>query len=356
MNSRILSLSLFLMTVLASSAQEKTADGFSLPQPGRSFTFPKDHGSHPDFRTEWWYITGHLDSSTGQRFGFQVTFFRQAGKPGQHLYLAHTAISLPGEKRFLHEERLNRQGWDASSATDQLAVKNGNWSLIGTDSLQLSATVKADAALQLELKPAKPLVIFGKDGVSRKGSAPEAASHYLTFPRLTVTGSLTVGSTQHQVTGTAWMDHEISSSQLDKDQVGWDWASLQLHDGREVMVYRMRRKDGSSDPAGSTFALISKAGDVEHRDLTHFTWTNTHTWTSPRSQATYPIAPRIESAGEVFQLRPLMDDQELGGTITGLAYWEGACDVLNADGKVIGRAFLELAGYAGNLAQHLRSK
>ena len=356
MNKPRLLLCFSFALALTSLAQEKTADGFSLPQPGRKFEFPRDHGSHPDFRTEWWYLTGHLDSSSGQRFGFQVTFFRQAGKPGQQLYLAHTAISIPSEQRFLHEERLNREGWDASSALEQLSVKNGNWSLVGTNPLLLTATVKADAALQLQLIPEKPLVIFGKDGVSRKGTAPEAASHYLTFPRLGVTGSLRVGTTEHKVTGSAWMDHEFSSSQLDQGQVGWDWASLQLQDGREVMVYRMRRTDGSSDPAGSTFALISKAGTVEHRDLTRFTWTNTQTWTSPRSQATYPIAPRIESAGEVFQLRPLQQDQELDGPITGLAYWEGSCDVLNAQGQVIGRAFLELAGYTGNLSQHLRSK
>ncbi len=349
-------LTLFYFASLTCMAQ--TPDGFAVPQPGRVFEFPRDHGSHPEFRTEWWYITGHLESQNKQRFAFQVTFFRQAAiVKGEPLFLAHCALLDENGKTFIHEERLNREGWDAAASTTTLDVRNGNWSLrmIG-DELQLASTIRNEAQLTLTLKATKPLVVFGKDGVSRKGSSPSAASHYLTWPRLDVSGSIRVADQKHDVKGEAWMDHEFSSSQLDEGQVGWDWASMQLNDGREVMVYRMRRADGTSDPAGTTLAWIDKTGAVRHIDATQFTWTTTRTWTSPQTKAAYPIGARIEAEGQTFVLRPLHDAQEHGGAVSGLPYWEGACDVLDARGEIIGRAFLELAGYAGDLAGRLRGK
>lgn len=355
-NAVALFVALFAITTLA---QTTTSDGFALPQPGRVFTFPRDHGSHPDFRTEWWYLTGHLDSTQGRRFGFQVTFFRQARRDaaGQvtHLHLAHAALLDAATGAFLHEERLNREGWDAASSSTTLAVQNANWSLkLGesTGRISVLATVKAEAFLKLELEVAKPLVVFGKDGVSRKGANASAASHYLTFPRLKATGLVRVGKDEHQVAGEAWMDHEFSSSQLDEGQTGWDWAAIQLADGRELMVYRMRRADGSTDTA-STLTWIEKDGALRAVRHDAFTWKALASWKSPHTQAQYPNRVRIESEGHVFELRPLAADQEQGGEITGLPYWEGACDVLDEQGRVVGRAFLELAGYAGDLRKHL---
>ncbi|WP_395743719.1 lipocalin-like domain-containing protein [Prosthecobacter sp.] len=352
-------LSLLLILVAAFLHAQTTSDGFALPQPGRVFVFPRDHGSHPEFRTEWWYVTGHLDAKDGRRFGFQVTFFRQArhedGKT-LHLHLAHAALLDAQTGHFLHEERLNREGWDASSSETTLAVHNGNWSLTldeATQHLHIAATVKHEALLQLDLEPLKPLVIFGKDGVSRKGASASAASHYLTWPRLKTTGTVRLGTQQHTVTGEAWMDHEFSSSQLEAGQVGWDWAALQLRDGREIMVYRMRRKDGTLDPA-STLAVIDPQGQVRH--LNAFTWEVLGTWKSPRNNAEYPNHVRISLEGETLELKPLAADQEQDGGITRLPYWEGACDVLDAHGQSTGRAFLELAGYAGDLAGHLTPK
>lgn len=335
-----------------------TCFGFEQAKPGRVFEFPRDHGSHPTFRTEWWYITGHLDSDQGRRFGFQLTFFRQATeKEDGQVYLAHTALLDVKNGRFIHQERLHREGWDAFAATDRLDVRNGNWTLrMNGGTMSAKATVHNEALLDLTLTPAKPLVFFGRDGVSRKGASEQAASHYLTFPRITVKGSVRVGSEDHAVTGQAWMDHEISSSQLDEGQVGWDWASIQLNDGTEVMVYRMRRADGSSDPNGTTLAWIDKAGAVRHIGSGSFTWTPGEPWKSPYTGTRYPIRPAIEAEGRTFRLVPLQEDQELGGEVTGLAYWEGACDVQDAQGRVIGRAFLELAGYSGDLAQHLKGK
>ncbi len=334
-------------------------DDFATPQPGRVFQFPRDHGSHPDFRTEWWYITGHLDGANGQRFGFQVTFFRQAALvKGEQLFLAHCAMLDAKSGKLIYQERLNREGWDAESSTEKLDVHNGNWTLgmSKEGELQLGATVHSDAEIKLTLRVTKPLVVFGKDGISRKGSSPAAASHYLTYPRLAATGTVRLGKDPQPVTGEAWMDHEFSSSQLDLGQVGWDWAAMQLTDGTEMMVYRMRRADGSSDPAGTTLAWIDKTGTVRHIDSTQFTWTTEQTWISPRTKAAYPISARIDADGKTFILRPLNPDQELGGEVSGLPYWEGACDVFDKNGKVIGRSFLELAGYAGDLAGQLRAK
>ncbi|WP_395749330.1 lipocalin-like domain-containing protein [Prosthecobacter sp.] len=351
---------LFFLFLIATSClhAQTTADGFALPQAGKKFAFPRDHGSHPEFRTEWWYVTGHLDGRDGRRFGFQVTFFRQARREDDktlHLHLAHAALLDAQSGRFLHEERLNRAGWDAASSETTLSVRNGNWSLTldeATQHIHIAATVKHEALLQLDLVPSKPLVIFGKDGVSRKGASASAASHYLTWPRLNTSGTVKLGATEHSVNGEAWMDHEFSSSQLDEGQVGWDWAALQLKDGREIMVYRMRRKDGTLDPA-STLALIDPQGGVRHFASDAFTWDVIGTWKSPRNGAEYPNHIRVRFEGEFFELKPLAADQEQDGGITRLPYWEGACDVLDSQGRVQGRAFLELAGYAGDLTLHL---
>jgi predicted secreted hydrolase len=358
MMAKKLIMALWLLTHAAWS-QMKTEDGFAIPQAGRNFEFPRDHGSHPEFRTEWWYVTGHLDGEKGGRFGFQVTFFRQARRSAsgtvQQLHLAHAALLDAAAGKFWHEEKLNREGWDASASLTTLELRNANWSLKldeKTNRIHLAATIKADVALKLELEIAKPLVVFGKEGVSRKGNSPSAASHYLTFPRLKALGSVKTGSAEHRVSGEAWMDHEFSSSQLDEGQAGWDWAAIQLRDGREIMVYRMRRTDGSTD-AVSTLTVIEKDSAQRSINRDAFTWKALSTWHSPHSKAAYPNHVQIAFEDVSFELKPLLADQELGGTLTNLPYWEGACDVLDAHGAVVGRAFLELAGYAGDLKRHL---
>ena len=348
----------FLITVGFSAVSLGDAQDFATAKPGRVFAFPRDHGSHPEFRTEWWYVTGHLHDEAGKRFGFQATFFRQAqldeGKPMQ-MHLAHAAWLDVAAQKFISEEKLNREGWDAMASTSKLAVRNGNWSLsMGDDdeTMKLAFTVNASVVAELEMKPEKLLVIFGKDGVSRKGASPEAASHYLTYPRLKVSGKARTGDISQTMSGEAWMDHEFSSSQLDAGQLGWDWAAIQLNDGREVMVYRMRREDGSID-ASSTLAIVDPSGKAQHHPADGFSWEVLDRWKSPVTGAAYPNHVCVTVAADSFELRPLAQDQELDGSITGLPYWEGACDVLDLKGNLIGKAFLELAGYAGNLRQHL---
>lgn len=352
-----------------------TPDGFLVPQPGRRFELPRDHGAHPGFKVEWWYVTGHLRAGDGREFGFQLTFFRNGGPtpavsaPANPrfahapIHLAHCAVLDVKEGRFIHQSRLNREGWSARASDSTLDVRNGNWSLAfapgSTSRLRLVGTVNAEATLELDLTPAKPLVSFGKEGVSRKGADPTAASHYLTFTRLEATGTVRFGDAALPVTGLAWMDHEFSSSQLEDGQAGWDWACLQLDDGTEAMAYRMRREDGSTDPF-STFAWIGPDARPRHTGPDRFRWEPTATWTSPVTGAKYPtrvriVAPGPDGNGErVLQLEPLHDAQEILDALGGVAYWEGACRVRDASGKPIGKAYLELTGYVGKLRDKFR--
>lgn len=333
-----------------------TIDGFAVPQPGHVFSFPRDHGSHPEFKIEWWYLTGHLFTENGRRFGYQATFFRSAAPDkSTHLYLAHMALVDAATGKFYHQERLNREGWDASASTETLAVNNGPWSLRLADAaaqrIELIGSVRAEAGFRFNFTPAKPLVVFGENGVSHKGAAPTAASYYLTFPRLRTEGVLTLGAETLRVTGETWMDHEISSSQLDQNQVGWDWVSIHFKDGRELMFYRMRLRDGSSDPA-SSLTWIDAKGTTKKSD---FTWEIIDRWTSPKTGAVYPSCVRLTSTDPAtgkavaLTLEPLAKDQELTGNLGGIPYWEGACRVLDADGHDVGNAYMELTGYAKDL-------
>jgi predicted secreted hydrolase len=350
-----------------------TSDGFAIPKPGHRFVFPRDHGSHPRFKVEWWYVTGHLNAEDQRRFGFQATFFRVAGPPGatnssalfgnSELHLAHMALLDVQAGRFLHEEKLNRAGWDAASSTETLDVRSGPWSLRLSDGpsevFQLRGSIRAEAAFRLDLVPVKPLVIFGTNSVSRKSAEPSAASYYLTFSRLQASGELTVNGEKLTVRGQAWMDHEISSSQLAANQAGWDWASVQFGDGREIMVYRLRRKDGSTDPF-STLAWIDAEGSVTHFSSEQFEWTTDRTWKSPATGGVYPVGGRLRTMDPAsnrsvtFTLEPLFLAQEIAGTIGGVPYWEGACRVRDATGAEVGSAFVELTGYVGDLAARFR--
>jgi len=369
----IVTLGLALMSG-AAEIPRLTAEGYAVPQPGRLFVFPRDHGSHPEFAIEWWYITGHLTATNDSSYGFQATFFRRALVPTastnnaasasfgtRQIYLAHMALVNKNTGDFSFQEKLNRDGWDADASTNTLAVHNGNWSLrlvSGTQTapevFELQGGVGADTAFTLNLIPKKPLVIFGTNGVSRKAADPSAASHYLTFPRLAAAGVLTLNETNLAVTGEAWMDHEFSSSQLGAGQVGWDWLGLQLFDGSELMAYRLRRKDGSSDPF-STVAWVDQHGQVRQIGPDQFNWTVLETWRSLKSGADYPSTLRLEAVNpvtekiEIFIVQPFVADQELTGKVGGVGYWEGACRVLDENKKTIGRAYLELTGYSKSL-------
>ncbi len=364
----------FLGCSHAAEISATTADGYSIPQFGKQFSFPRDHGSHPDFAIEWWYITGHLFATNDAQFGFQATFFRRALVPpgatnhsssaafgNDQIYLAHMALVDKTSGKFIYQEKLNRAGWDAASSTNTLDVQNGNWSLrlapeksAGREIFKLQGTVDSDAAFVLDLSPKKPMVVFGTNGVSRKAEDFKASSHYLTFPRLAVAGRLTVNETNLAVTGEAWMDHEFSSSQLGAGQVGWDWLSLQLFDGRELMAYRMRRSDGTTDPF-STVAWVDGQSVVRQTGPDKFSWKTLQHWRSPKSNSEYPSLVELSAENPVtgktenFIVQPFVADQELVGKVGGVGYWEGACRVLDENKKEIGRAYMELTGYAESL-------
>lgn len=339
---------------------DATPEGFSVAKPGYVFSFPKDHGSHPAFRTEWWYATGHLWTPQGRRFGFQLTFFRQATHRGpwrgssawrtDQVFLAHAAITDVAGSRFLSAERFARGGIFADAGEGGLSVFHGPWSLKEAEAgnLKASFTVQG-AALELSLTPTTAPVIFGENGVSRKGDDPTAASHYITFPRLAAEGMLRLpegGSLK--VSGNAWIDHEFSSNQLSQGQVGWDWAALQLRSGHSLMAYRLRRGDGSQDP-WSTLTEVDAKGRIL-RSTHAFEFKGEGTWTSPTSGARYPQPLVLTAWGEQWRLVPLLADQELRTPrSTGITYWEGACRVLDGNRQEIGDAYVEQTGYAHTL-------
>lgn len=335
---------------------------------GYRYNFPRDHGSHPTYRTEWWYYTGHLQSKNGRSFGFELTFFRRAISPEDiktlpskwsisHLYLAHFAVTDITGKRFHFSEKLSREGLGKAGADEsQLRVWIDDWRAEASTEPSASHTLVAHDethALALTLRPAKPLVTHGAAGISRKGKEVGQASHYYSFTRLATTGSLTINGELFEVSGTSWMDHEFGSGDLGNDQVGWDWFSLQLEDDTELMLYRMRRKDGSSDLASSGTA-VSPDGRTRHLEVADFQIESTETWTSPESKATYPSRWRLTfpSLDLVLDVTPLLADQELRTSRSAqVTYWEGAAAVTGTkQGRPIkGQGYVELTGYAERL-------
>ncbi|HSF69279.1 MAG TPA: lipocalin-like domain-containing protein, partial [Nitrospira sp.] len=251
---------------------------------GYRYDFPRDHGSHPAYRTEWWYYTGHLQSTNGRTFGFELTFFRRGVPPEdiktlpskwsvKDLYLAHFAVTDITGKRFHFSEKFSREGLGKAGADEsRLRVWIDDWRA-ETPTEQSAAHILTahdeTHALALTLQPTKPLVTHGAAGISRKGREVGQASHYYSFTRLATTGSLTIDGERFEVSGTSWMDHEFGSAELGSDQVGWDWFSIQLEDDTELMLYRMRRKDGSSDLASSGTA-VSPDGRTRHLEVTDF--------------------------------------------------------------------------------------
>lgn len=339
---------------------------------GYRYEFPKDHGSHPAYRTEWWYYTGHLQAKNGRPFGFELTFFRRAIPPDEvktqpsqwsvsHLYLAHFAVTDIAGQRFHFSEKLSRAALGKAGADEsRLRVWIDDWRAEAPVDPTGSHTLFArDGALALDLtlQPTKPMAIHGPDGISRKGAGTGQASHYYSFTRLATTGRLTIGNEQFDVTGTSWMDHEFGSADLGKDLVGWDWFSIQLTDNSELMLYRLRRSDGSSDPASSG-TVVSSDGQTRHLSVADIRIEATGTWTSPESRAVYPNKWRlaIPSLELALDIVPLLADQELRTSRSAqVTYWEGAVAVAGTkQGRPVkGQGYVELTGYAKRLRQKL---
>ena len=327
----------------------------------RDFSFPRDHGPHPDFRTEWWYFTGNLAAADGQReFGYQLTFFRSAltDEPApresawatSQAYMAHFALSAPGnpgQEFFSYERYARGAGGMAGAETGPFRVWLEDWSAEGGDGippLRLRG-VTDEVAIDLELAPGKPPVLQGDRGLSQKGREPGNASYYYSFTRLPTTGRIDVGGTSFEVAGASWMDREWSTSVLDEGVVGWDWFSLQLDDGRDLMVYQLRRADGTADPL-SAGSLV--AGDGSYRTLAgaEYRIEPLASWSSPATDRAYPSRWRltVPSAKLELEVDPVLEAQELSHSFV---YWEGAVRVRGTAGgePLAGRGYVELTGY-----------
>lgn len=337
--------------------------------PGYVYHFPQDHYSHDEFKTEWWYYTGHLKAKDGRRFGFELTFFRnganyQSGQKGKlaldNFYLAHFAVTDEQDKKFVFYEKLNRKGVKfADARQDIYHVYNEGWSVTQLgDKFVLKADGK-DYAVNLILNAVKPPVVHGKDGVSQKASCAGCASHYYSMPRLTCQGLIFVKDKPLEVTGQAWMDHEFGSNQLTGDQVGWDWYSIQLSGNRELMLYVMRREDGTFEKQSSG-TYIDASGKVTHLNLADFKIEKTGTWTSPKTKGVYPMGWKVTVPSQKIslQLKPIMQDQELlTKRSTGVSYWEGAVDIFEGNGSTanvpVGEGYVELTGYSEKFTKSL---
>ncbi|MBK7643888.1 MAG: FtsX-like permease family protein [Planctomycetes bacterium] len=326
--------------------------------------FPADHGAHPEFKNEWWYATGELEAAGGEHFGYQLTVFRLGLEPGlppegesywsaRTLYSGHLALTHIGARTTRSAERSARaNGGLAGARTDELDAWIGDWRIVrdpSTGTLHASGRAREiGVALELDLRPAKPAVLHGPDGLSPKGTQAGEASAYVSFTRLATSGHVTLDGRALEVTGESWFDHEWGSGQLGKDVVGWDWFGLRLTDGRELMIYRLRRAGGSVLPicAGT---LVRKDGSSRPLASSEVELAVEERWKSPHTLAEYPARWKLSVPSEKLELHlcARAPDCEIDGShSTGVVYWEGPVKV---EGSASGGGYAELTGYAGSL-------
>lgn len=351
--------SLGLAAWALASASIAQTPGFSYPDvtPGRAFSFPADHGAHPDFRTEWWYVTGTVKTAAGENLGFQITFFRTRPRvdprnpskfAARQVLFAHAAVSDPAIGKLLHDQRAARSGFGIAEArVGDADVRIKDWRLVRLADGRFSARIVARGfALKLIFTPTQRPLLQGAGGYSRKGAEPQSASYYYSLPQLKTTGTITRGTTTQTVTGRSWLDREWSSRYLGGTAVGWDWTGLNFDDGAALMAFRIRGRNGRTIWAGGTLrrangtSVTLKPGDID--------FTPTRTWRSKRTGAIYPVAQiltiKLPEGQKRLILAPLFADQELDARSSGLpVYWEG---LVRTEG---GRGYLELTGYAAPL-------
>jgi predicted secreted hydrolase len=328
--------------------------GFARALKARTFQFPQDHGAHPEFATEWWYLTGNLQSEEGRRFGYQLTLFRVGLHPGEvkqdstwrthQVYMGHLAVSDIDDARHYSAERFARAAAGIAGARAKpFEVWLGSWSIRAGSELLFPITVSAQHegfGLLLQLHSGeKPMVLQGERGLSRKSATPGNASYYYSYTRLPTDGELRIGDTLYTVEGDSWMDREWSSSALDKDQAGWDWFALQLDDSREFMFYQLRNKQGGAH-AFSSGKLVEKNGRAHTLKPDQVKLTATRFWQA-EDGTRYPVGWRLQVSEYQLdlQVQALIDDQLMDHTVR---YWEGAVDVT---GSHTGKGYLELSGY-----------
>jgi len=357
-----------VLTVLQALGPGPNDDGFARATAPRDFRFPDDHGPHPEFRNEWWYWTGNLVAEDGRPFGFELTLFRTALAPDQDprrssawaprdVYMAHFTVSDIAGGRFHAFERTSRGALDLAGAqVSPLRVWVLDWSAaFGGDGaapfpLRLHAR-EGDVAIDLSLEQGKPIVLQGDRGHSKKGPEPDNASYYYSLTRMPTSGSIMAGGQRFEVRGESWMDREWSTRVLSSDQVGWNWFALRLDDGRELMLFHLRRRDGKKD-AWTSGTIVDPDGTPRRLGADDVTVEPAGVWTSPHSHIAYPSAFRltVPTAALELQVLPLLADQELDLTFR---YWEGAVRVEGKAGAepIHGLGYLELTGYGEEARQ-----
>ncbi len=337
-------------------------DGFARATEPRPFVFPSDHGAHDEYRTEWWYFTGNLAGPEGRHFGFELTFFRYALAPpaapsegdsawrADEVWMAHFAITDTQGRHFFARERITRKALELAGATaEPLRIWVEDWSAAGEgrgDELTLELTARdGDVALALRLTATVPHVAQGDRGLDAKGAAAGNASHYYSVPRLAAEGRVTVEGQGFDVSGTAWLDREWSTSSLDPGIDGWDWFALHLSDGSSLMFYRLRTTTGESSPF-SKGGLVSADGSRTALGVTDVSLSVLEEWTSGATGVRYPVAWRmtVPDLGIALDVRPYLENQELDLMVR---YWEGAvrAEGRGPNGPLSGEGYLELAGY-----------
>jgi predicted secreted hydrolase len=365
-----------LLVALFVSAGCVAADVFKQAIEPRKLVYPQDHGSHEGFQTEWWYVTGNIRDENGRRFGYQFTIFRRAMDPKDaqqrgrtskwavnDFFIGHLAISDIDSKKFYFEEHAQRGVLGLAEATESTAVSPQNLPRVWLDKWEMKRAEKAweltaaqgEIALALTISETVPPVAHGRpgeEGLSRKGPKPGQASYYYSVPQLATTGSISIAGKQYKIVdGRSWMDHEFGSNQLSEQQAGWDWFAIHLKDGRSLMIYLLRMKDGSIEPASSA-TWIDEKGGAEYIALADLRITPDRRWTSPRSKGQYAVEWKIEIARLKVSLdvKVAQDEQEVNASKTaGVSYYEGAVDVSGSvnGAAVSGDGYLEMTGVPG---------
>lgn len=325
--------------------------------PAKTLVFPRDRGAHPDFKTEWWYVTGHALS--GDRpFGFQLTFFRSRveGTQGmasrfaaKQLLFAHAAITDLEGKKLWHDQRIARDGFGVAQASEaDMNIKLRDWTLQAQGSSYKADLAATDFGLKLQFTEIQSVLLQGKQGLSRKGPDEKQASYYYSQPQLTTTGSLRVKGKTFEVKGTAWLDHEWSQELLAPGATGWDWIGMNLLDGSALTAFRLRDKEGNALWDGGSFRPAKGEPYIFSRGEVIFK--PTRLWKSPLTQTTYPVEWLVRTPADFYTVKAVIDNQELDSRqSTGAIYWEGLSELIDSNGKLVGRGYLEMTGYGAAL-------
>jgi predicted secreted hydrolase len=361
------------LTVFSSGADAEVT--YPRVVPGYRIELPRDEGSHPQFKTEWWYVTGWLQNGSGDPLGFQLTFFRSrtgidADNPSRfalrQVQFAHLAISDPKLGKVLHHEKSARSGFGLADATEgALDVYIDDWRLRREGDIYHAVAAANDLKLDLQLRPQAPPLLHGDEGFSQKGPQPSSASYYYSVPQLAVTGRISVDGREQAVQGRAWFDHEWLGEIVDERAQGWDWVGLNLNDGGAAMMFQMRDASAgepasetaselTSEPPGKLWAAATwragAGGNAVKYKPQDVAWKPLRYWRSPRTGIRYPVEWQVTVGDRVITLRPLMDDQENDARgSTGTVYWEGAVSAFDAQNQLVGRGYLELTGYGAKI-------